>query len=150
MGKARLSLASRERRQFPHQSRNPVMTGKFARLQDAIEIRSKSVIDHGALLENLRANLDLEKEAQFEYSIARIDNRDQRDIVTIKKEIQANENMHQSAKVAADSAEEAALRTDMGKHMKDLLSKFTKKTIYRPKKFKLMKFKHFDNFMWLW
>jgi hypothetical protein len=73
------------------------------------------VIDHGALLENLRASLDLEKEAQFEYSIARIDNRDQRDIFTIKNEIRANADMHKSAKVAADSAEQAALRTDMGK-----------------------------------
>jgi hypothetical protein len=55
--------------------------------------------------------------------------------------------MHHSAKVEADTAEEAALRTEMGKQMKELLSKFTKKTIHKPKKFKLMKFKHFDNFL---
>jgi len=55
--------------------------------------------------------------------------------------------MHHSAKVQADSAEEAALRTEMGKQMKDLLKKFTKKTIHKPKKFKMMKFKHFDNFL---
>ena len=98
-------------------------------------------------MDKLRTNLDLEKEAQFEYSIARIDNQDQRDIFTIKNEIRANEHMHHSAKVEADTAEEAALRTEMGKQMKDLLSKFTKKTIHKPKKFKLMKFKHFDNFL---
>jgi hypothetical protein len=147
MGKARLSLASRERRQFPHQYRNPVMTGKFAQLQDPIENRSTTVIDHGARLATLRANLDLEKEAQFEYAIARIDGGDRRDIFAIKNEIRANEHMHHSAKLQADSAEQAALRTEMGKQMKGLLTKLTKKTIHKPKKFKLMKFKHFDNYL---
>ena len=55
--------------------------------------------------------------------------------------------MHHSAKLQADSAEEAALRTEMGKQMNSLLRKFTIKTIHKPKKFKLMKFKHFDNFL---